>query len=117
MILVTGGSSQGKREFVRQYLGGQDREPVVWTEGAEASWEEFMEGRFCPGAVNLMDQSRNSFLRSCLPDQRTVFWLPTRQAAALCPQMPLNACTGRRTDGCAAGLQGRRRKCGGCAAG
>ncbi|MCD7992462.1 MAG: bifunctional adenosylcobinamide kinase/adenosylcobinamide-phosphate guanylyltransferase [Clostridia bacterium] len=47
MILVTGGSSQGKREFVRQYLGGPDREPVVWTEGAEASWEEFMEGRFC----------------------------------------------------------------------
>ena len=36
MILVTGGSSQGKREFVRQYLGGQDTEPVVWTEGAEA---------------------------------------------------------------------------------
>ena len=24
MILVTGGSSQGKREFVRQYLGEQD---------------------------------------------------------------------------------------------
>ena len=47
MILVTGGSSQGKREFVRQYLGGQDTEPVVWTEGAEASWEEFMDGRFC----------------------------------------------------------------------
>ena len=45
MILVTGGSSQGKREFVRQYLGGQDTEPVVWTEGAEASWEEFMDGR------------------------------------------------------------------------
>ena len=47
MILVTGGSSQGKREFARQYLGGQDTEPVVWTEGAEASWEEFMDGRFC----------------------------------------------------------------------
>ena len=48
MILVTGGSSQGKREFVRQYLGGQDTEPVVWTEGAEASWEEFMEGSVVP---------------------------------------------------------------------
>lgn len=47
MILVTGGSSQGKREFVRQYLGGQDTDVFVWTEGAEASWEEFMDGRFC----------------------------------------------------------------------
>ena len=47
MILVTGGSSQGKREFVRQYLGGQDTDGFVWTEGAEASWEEFMDGRFC----------------------------------------------------------------------
>lgn len=90
MILVTGGSSQGKREFVRQYLGGQDTEPVVWTEGAEASWEEFMDGRFCrdfqlfvrrvmeaawsPTAMNLRGRSRNSFWRSCLPDQRTVFW-------------------------------------------
>ncbi len=47
MILVTGGSSQGTRDFVRQYMGGQDTEPCVWTEGAEASWEEFMDGRFC----------------------------------------------------------------------
>lgn len=90
MILVTGGSSQGKREFVRQYLGGQDTEPVVWTEGAEASWEEFMDGRFCrdfqlfvrrvmegsvvPCGHEPEGRSRNSFWRSCLPDQRTVFW-------------------------------------------
>ena len=33
MILVTGGSSQGKREFVRQYLGEQDADRFVWTEG------------------------------------------------------------------------------------
>lgn len=47
MVLVTGGSSQGKSAFVRQYLGGQDTDVFVWTEGAEASWEEFMDGRFC----------------------------------------------------------------------
>ena len=47
MILVTGGSSQGKREFVRQYLGEQDADGFVWTEGEKASWEEFMDGRFC----------------------------------------------------------------------
>ena len=47
MILVTGGSSQGKREFVRQYLGEQDADRFVWTEGEKASWEEFMDGRFC----------------------------------------------------------------------
>ena len=39
MILVTGGSSQGKREFVRQYLGEQDADGFVWTEGEKASWE------------------------------------------------------------------------------
>ena len=33
MILVTGGCSQGKREFVRQYLGEQDADGFVWTEG------------------------------------------------------------------------------------
>lgn len=47
MILVTGGSFQGKRVFVRQYLGEQNADGAVWTEGAEASWEEFMDGRFC----------------------------------------------------------------------
>ena len=47
MILVTGGCSQGKREFVRQYLGEQDADGFVWTEGEKASWEEFMDGRFC----------------------------------------------------------------------
>ena len=47
MILVTGGSFQGKRVFVRQYLGEQNADGTVWTEGAEASWEEFMDGRFC----------------------------------------------------------------------
>ena len=33
MILVTGGSSQGKREFVRQYLGGQDTECICLDRG------------------------------------------------------------------------------------
>lgn len=47
MVLVTGGSSQGKREFVRQHLGRQGEDVSVWTEGAEASWEEFMKGRLC----------------------------------------------------------------------
>lgn len=28
MILVTGGSSQGKREFVRQYLGDRIQNPL-----------------------------------------------------------------------------------------
>ena len=90
MILVTGGCSQGKREFVRQYLGEQDADGFVWTEGEKASWEEFMDGRFCRdfqlfvrrvmegSAGNGRDFPRtrflNSFWRSCWPDPRNVFW-------------------------------------------
>ncbi len=33
MILVTGGKLPGQEEFVRQYLGEQDADGFVWTEG------------------------------------------------------------------------------------
>ena len=47
MILVTGGSSQGK-EGVRQAVpGGTGYRTRCLDRGAEASWEEFMDGRFC----------------------------------------------------------------------
>lgn len=48
MILVTGGSAQGKRDFAARLFGGTDEEtPVCWTDGGMAAWEEFMESRRC----------------------------------------------------------------------
>lgn len=50
MILITGGSFQGKKTFAEQYI---EKEKigvpisVVWTDGGEASWKEFVEGRYC----------------------------------------------------------------------
>ena len=48
MILVTGGSSQGKREFVRQYLGEQDADRLSGQRAKRASWEEFSGRQVLP---------------------------------------------------------------------
>ena len=75
MILVTGGSFQGKRVFVRQYLGEQNADGAVWTEGAEASWEEFMDGRFCrdfhPQKVNAYQHVEH--VKTHIPDNLSPF--------------------------------------------
>lgn len=62
MIFVIGGTSQGKRAFVRSMLPswgreeGDTREPrsaaggageILWTDGALADWDQFMQSGFC----------------------------------------------------------------------
>ena len=47
MILVIGGSFQGKREFAASRFEGQ--RPVNWTHGAYASLEEVLEAEFICG--------------------------------------------------------------------
>ena len=46
MILVTGGSFQGKRVFVRQYLGEQNADGAVWDRREQRPpGMEFMDGQ------------------------------------------------------------------------
>lgn len=45
MILIIGGTSQGKKGFAEQLVGRES--PVQWTDGAKAGWETFMKGEYC----------------------------------------------------------------------
>lgn len=59
MILVTGGSFQGKRKFAELLLVksprctengtamGPDGGNMIWTDGAIATWERFMDSPYC----------------------------------------------------------------------
>lgn len=53
MILVIGGSCQGKREFAERLLmPGRETcqaSHVTWTDGLAADWDGFMKGRYCVG--------------------------------------------------------------------
>lgn len=53
MILVIGGRSQGKREFVCRELLKQRPEAINWCDGATATFQEFMESPFCFGLHQL----------------------------------------------------------------
>lgn len=45
MVLITGGTAQGKRAFVeRELMGG---EPVAWVDGAAADWDSLLAAPFC----------------------------------------------------------------------
>lgn len=48
MILVIGGRSQGKREFVQQNLIPEaDAGTVRWASGGDGGWESYMNSRYC----------------------------------------------------------------------
>lgn len=51
MIFVIGGTCQGKREFAEHRLlpeaGGPRSAGVLWTDGAEAGWDQFMRSGYC----------------------------------------------------------------------
>ena len=49
MILITGGSAQGKRAFAQRLVKERGGGPVVWSQGEAALWEDYMAGRYCCG--------------------------------------------------------------------
>ena len=123
--------------FVRQYLGEQNADGTVWTEGAEASWEEFMDGRFCrdfqlfvrrvmEGSAGpsfreqkgpAMDQILEQLLEELLAGPKDRVLVTDEIGCGIVPADAFERLYRRRQGGSAAGLPGRRMKCGGCAAG
>lgn len=48
MILVIGGTGQGKRAFAGNRLSeGAGPREIPWTDGAAADWDQFLKGAYC----------------------------------------------------------------------
>lgn len=56
MILVTGGMAQGKRAFAQRTFAPGEAGTLLWADGGEADWEEFLKAPFCCGFHLLLER-------------------------------------------------------------
>lgn len=139
MILVIGGRSQGKREFVQQNLIPEaDAGTVRWASGGDGGWESYMNSRYCcdfhlfirrlmshelgvgangdpwkPGDEKQMEE----ILKALLEDAPDRILVTDEIGYGIVPADAWNGSTGRKQDVCAAWRQRRPMRSGGSYAG